>query len=74
MCITANKIKGARAILARDVGDAKLGREDNDANILCLGGRITTGTAADKIVDAFLKTNFLRKARFKRRIEEIEKN
>lgn len=75
MCITANKIPGVRAVTARDVGDARIARADNDANVLCLGGRFTSGCTAVHIVDTFLKTEFAGKksggARHKRRVKKI---
>jgi len=41
MSISANKIKGIRAALVKDEQTAKLSREHNHANILCLGARVT---------------------------------
>ena len=58
MCIAANKVTGVRAALARDVGDAVIARQDNDANVLCLGGRFTSSRVACRVVDAFLSTPF----------------
>lgn len=75
MCITANKIPGVRAVVAHSVGDARIARVDNDANVLCLGGRVTPGSGAARIVDVFLKTGFAGKkaggARHKRRVKKI---
>ncbi len=58
MSITANKIKGIRAALAHDEQTAKLSRQHNDANVLCLGGRILSEDEALKIVDIWLNTSF----------------
>ncbi len=58
MCITANKIKGIRAVQAYTVEQAKLSRLHNDANILCLGGRIINEEEAISIVDTWLNTSF----------------
>ncbi len=58
MSITANKIKGIRAALVHDENTAKLSRQHNDANVLCLGGRILTEEEAQKIVDVWLNTSF----------------
>lgn len=75
MCIAANKIPGVRAVMARDVSDARLAREDNDANVLCLGGRVTSGGVASRIVEAFLSTPFKGKksggSRHRRRVRKI---
>jgi len=56
--IAANKIKGVRAALCSDCFSAEMTRRHNDANILCLGGRVTGGGLALKIVDIFLSTPF----------------
>src|SRR5512133_2106624 len=42
-CVVANKIKGSRAALCFDAYTAKMSRVDNDANVLCFGGRTTAG-------------------------------
>ncbi len=58
MSITANKIKGIRAALVHDEQTAKLSRQHNDANVLCLGGRILSEEEAIKIVEVWLNTSF----------------
>ncbi len=58
MSITANKIKGIRAALVHNEQTAKLSRQHNDANVLCMGGRILEEEAALKIVDVWLNTSF----------------
>jgi ribose 5-phosphate isomerase B len=58
MCITANKIKGIRAAVVHSVETAKLSRLHNNANVLCLGGRILEEKAACEIVDTWLMTSF----------------
>jgi ribose 5-phosphate isomerase B len=58
MCIAANKIKGIRAALCRDVFDATRARQHNDANILCLGSDTTGPGPAMDIVKTFLTTDF----------------
>lgn len=70
MCITANKISGIRAALCHDVLTAKLSREHNDANILCLGARILDKNKAIKIVRVWLNTKF--DARHAKRIKKIK--
>ncbi|MBN1275684.1 RpiB/LacA/LacB family sugar-phosphate isomerase [Candidatus Woesearchaeota archaeon] len=70
MCIAANKVAGVRAAVCRDVREAVLAREHNDANVLCLAGRVTSSDAAERIIDAFLGTRFLG-GRHKRRVEKI---
>lgn len=58
MSITANKIKGIRAALVYDEQTAKLSRQHNDANVLCMGGRLTPEEEAKRIVDVWLNTSF----------------
>jgi len=56
--ITANKVGGIRAALVSDVATAKITREHNDANVLCLSGQNTAPDLAKKILDAFLAAKF----------------
>lgn len=58
MSITANKVKGIRAALCNDLFTAVKSREHNDANILCLGGRILGEDLAKEIVRLFINTQF----------------
>lgn len=71
MCMTANKIKGIRAALCYDERTAKLSREHNDSNILCLGGRTTHTDKAIEIVNTWLNTEFNDVERHKRRVEKM---
>jgi ribose 5-phosphate isomerase B len=57
MCITANKLKGIRAVLASDIDSAQLSRLHYDVNVLCLGTQITEAKALD-IVSIWLTTSF----------------
>ncbi len=72
MC--ANKVKGIRAALCGDCYSAEFTRLHNDANVLCMGARVTGSGLALKIVDTFLDTGFEggRHARRVALIHEIE--
>jgi ribose 5-phosphate isomerase B len=70
--IAANKVKGIRAALCHDEFTAKMSREHNDSNILCLGSRVLEKEKAIKIVDIWLKTEFAG-GRHQRRIDQISK-
>lgn len=70
--ITANKVPGIRAALCTDCFSAEATRQHNDANILCMGGRVVGSGVALKIVDTFLDTPFSEDERHKRRIHLIE--
>ena len=58
MSIAANKVRGVRAALADSVRLARLSREHNDSNVLCLGADVVTGEQAGRIVGVWLKTEF----------------
>jgi len=70
--ISANKIKGIRAALCGNEYMAKMAREHNDANILCLGGRVIGSELGKSIIDTFLKNKFNDEERHKRRVEKME--
>ncbi len=74
-CIAANKIKGARAAACYDAYTAKMSRLDNNANVLCLGGRTVTKNSilAKKIFRLWLTTKFSGAERHKRRLQKISK-
>ncbi len=72
VCMAANKVKGIRAAAVNNAFDAKLVRQHNDANVLCLSGWKTSPSKAKKIIKVFLNTKFSNKARHKRRIKMIK--
>jgi len=71
MSIAANKIKGIRAALCYDELAAKLSREHNDANVLCLSGDLIGSLLMRRIVETWLKTDFV-SGRHLRRVKKIE--
>jgi ribose 5-phosphate isomerase B len=56
--IAANKVPGIRAATVHDVTSAHLAREHNDANVVCIGERLTGPAVATEIVDAFFAAQF----------------
>jgi ribose 5-phosphate isomerase B len=56
--IAANRFPEIRAALVTDVTCARLAREHNNANVLCLGGRMIGPDLAEECVDTFLNTDF----------------
>lgn len=72
-CIAANKVRGARAALVYDRYTARMSREHNDANVLCLGGRTVTKDVAlaRRLVKVWLETPFSKDARHVRRLKKI---
>ena len=71
MSIAANKNKGIRAALCSESYSAKMARLHNDANVLCLGGRVVGANLALDIVTAFLKTSF-EGGRHQRRVDMLD--
>jgi len=72
MSMTANKFKGIRAALCWNTKTAKLARNHNNANVLCLGGRILKKRNALRITNAFLKEKPSTAKRHKKRIKKID--
>ena len=70
MSLAANKVKGVRAAAVSEVYSAKLTRQHNDANIVCIGARVIGIETAKMIVDAFLETEF-EGGRHKTRVDMI---
>ena len=58
MSMCANKHRGIRAALCADTFSAKMTRAHNDANVICLGARVTGSFLAIEILDAFLASEF----------------
>lgn len=56
--IAANKYKGIRAALCSDVYSAKMAKQHNNAQIICMGGRVTGPDLACMIADTWLSTEF----------------
>lgn len=75
VCIAANKVKGIRAALCADTFSARMSREHNDANILCMGERVTGAGLAADIADEWLKGVFAggRHTNRVKKIMDIEK-
>jgi ribose 5-phosphate isomerase B len=74
--VAANKVHGVRAALINDYFSAHQGVEDDDLNILCLGGRVTGNMAAEEYITAFLNARFTGAERHLRRlgkVQELEK-
>jgi len=70
MSIAANKVAGVRAALCAEPFSARLAREHNDANVLCLGARVIGPGLAQAIVAAFLEGQF-EGGRHQRRVDKI---
>ena len=70
MAISANKTKGIRAAGGYNIKSTQLSRQHNNANVLCLGSRLTKRKDIKKIIKIFLNTKF-EGGRHKRRVKKI---
>jgi ribose 5-phosphate isomerase B len=70
-CVAANKVPGVRAALITDSFSAHQGVEDDDMNVMCLGGRITGYALSWDLVQVFLNAHFKWAERFSRRLAKV---
>ncbi len=73
MSIAANKVAGVRAALVINEEMARLAREHNNANVLCMGSLHTSADAAKSILRSFLEARFDDGGRHERRLAKLEK-
>jgi ribose 5-phosphate isomerase B len=69
--IAANKIPGVRAALIHETFSAHQGVEDDNMNLLCMGGRVTGNKLAEELIVTFLNARFTGADRHKRRLEKV---
>ncbi len=69
--IACNKVNGIRAAVCTNKYMAQMTRQDNDANVLCLGARLEN-VEIEEIVDAFISTKFAG-GRHQKRVDKIKK-
>jgi ribose 5-phosphate isomerase B len=69
--VCLNKIRGVRACLIEDHFSARQGVEDDNLNVLCLGGRVEGPELAWDLVEAFLAAKFSRAPRHVRRLAKV---
>ena len=72
MCMAANRHKGIRAVSGGNEHEVVMARIDNDANVICLGARLTNEYTAKKLTKVFLDTQFSGETRHKRRIKKLD--
>jgi ribose 5-phosphate isomerase B len=70
-CVAANKIPGVRACLVHEIFSAHQGVEDDNMNVICLGGRVVSYELAWDLVQAYLSAEYEDKERFRRRLEKV---
>jgi ribose 5-phosphate isomerase B len=71
-CVAANKIKGVRASLITESFSAHQGVEDDDMNIICLGGRVIAFALAWELVKTFITAKYIGAERHRRRLNKIQ--
>ena len=69
--VAANKIRGVRAALITDAYSAHQGVEDDDMNVMCLGGQVTGEAESWELVQTFLRAQFKGDERFRRRLAKV---
>ncbi len=70
-CAAANKLHGVRAALIVDIFSAHQGVEDDDMNVICLGGRVVGFELAMDLVHSFLAARFIGAERHRRRLAKV---
>jgi ribose 5-phosphate isomerase B len=70
--IAANKVTSIRACLIHDSFSAHQGVEDDDMNLLCLGGRVVGHSYARELISVFLSAKFTGAERHRRRLEKVK--
>ena len=70
-CVAANKVSGVRAALITDSFSAHQGVEDDNMNVMCLGGHVTGYALSWDLVQTFLNARFKGAERFKRRLAKV---
>ena len=69
--VAANKVAGVRAGLIHDVFSARQGVEDDDMNVLCLGGKVIGVGLALALINVFLAAGFTGAPRHQRRLAKV---
>ena len=69
--VAANKVAGVRAALIHDIFSARQGVEDDDMNIVCLGGKVIGPSLAIELVNGFLAARFNGLPRHRRRLSKV---
>ena len=70
-CIAANKVRGVRACLIHECFSAHQGVEDDDMNVICLGGHVVGNAIAWELVRTFLQARFSGAERHRRRLAKV---
>ena len=72
VAIAANKLRGVRAALCHDLFTARQSREDDDANVICLGAKVVDADLAIRLTKEFLGARFSGAERHLRRLRKVQ--
>jgi ribose 5-phosphate isomerase B len=70
-CIAANKVPGVRACLIHECFSAHQEAEENDMNVICLGGHVVGNAVAWELARTFLQARFSGAERHRRRLAKV---
>ena len=70
-CVAANKVDGVRACLIHETFSARQGVEDDDLNVICMGGLVVGHAAAWELLQAFLGARYSGAERHRRRLAKV---
>jgi len=70
-CIVANKVPGVRAAVVHEAFSAHQGVEDDDMNVICIGGRVVGLGLAWDLIKVFLAAKYIGAERHKRRLAKV---
>ena len=70
-CVAANKVPGVRACLIHETFSAHQGVEDDNLNVMCLGGRVIGFSLAWEIIQIYLAAHYEKTERFERRLAKV---
>jgi ribose 5-phosphate isomerase B len=70
-CIAANKVPGVRAAVVHESFSAHQGVEDDDMNVICMGGRVIGAGLAWDLIKIFIEARYIGAKRHKRRLAKV---
>jgi ribose 5-phosphate isomerase B len=70
-CIAANKVHGVRAAVVHESFSAHQGVEDDNMNVMCIGGRVVGGSLAWDLVKIFIEARYVGSERHQRRLAKV---
>ena len=72
IAVVNNEVPGVRAGLIHDVFSAHRGVEEDDMNVICLGGKVVGAALALELIETFVTAHFSGAPRYRRRLSEVQ--